>query len=205
MQKRITDMVKTVYGILLFLGMAFCLPAQECVVSVKYMPANADDSVEIFYNASRKLKWSDFLGDRRIGGTVAAETSSGIGYKYKSVVSEDGARIDFNVYCFFDRNRSWVLASGGKTDYNLNHEQRHFDISFIHTLLFIRQLRCLHVGADKVKSQVGACYREISVALNAMQADYDAQTHNGIDKEKQQEWDKKIDKMKSDLLKSVSL
>ena len=177
---------------LFFLFTAATVTAQKITVEVKYVFADETDNSLIAYKKNKKLKWPDFQGTPTDTANTSAITSSGMGYKFKLHRTEELATFTFTVSCSFSKPKSWV-EPGNLNDYVLNHEQRHFDISYINTLLFIQKLRDAGFSITNYRNEIQQIYNDVSVALNKMQRDYDTETKNGIDKEKQAEWNKKID------------
>lgn len=139
--------------------------------------------IHINYDLSKKLTWQDyaiFYGVRR----EAALTASEISY---NIINTDDA-MNVNVTCVFDKSRSNVV-SRYRNDYILNHEQKHFDISFIYAMKFIdelkRQQSLTYVIIDEI-------YSKIFYEWTAYQNKYDEETKNSVSKEMQLVWDQKI-------------
>lgn len=148
----------------------------------------------IYYNQDKILDWSDFLGEvPSITGTVAAITMSGFGYHSSTKLSGTKGEIDIGVYCFFNKNKSWVKP-GKTTSYILNHEQLHFDISFIAANNFIKEIRVAKLTSVNYNGEVARIYNECINAMNKMQDDYDNQTNNGQDYARQAKWNEFVEK-----------
>ena len=81
---------------------------------------------------------------------------------------------------------------GNKSAYILNHEQKHFDIAFINTLLFIQSLRQAHFTATNYQALIEKIYNETAEAMSRIQDQYDAETAHSMIPEKQSLWDEKI-------------
>ena len=142
-----------------------------------------------YYNASRPLTWKDFKGQPDASNTrAAALTASGFGYKadFKNV----GSKSDLNikVYCYFNKNNSWV-KEGKTTEYILNHEQEHFNISFIAASIFVEKLKAAGMTKSNFNSLLPGLYKECCDIMNKLQEDYDGQTKNGQLKDMQAKWD----------------
>ena len=147
------------------------------------MPA----SEVIYYSTSRPLIWQDFRGNPDAASRASAMTASGFGYKadYKNVGSK--TNINISVYCYFNKNNSWV-KTGRTTNYILNHEQHHFDISFIAANLFIEKLKAASITRRNYNVILPNLYTECCSIMNRMQDEYDSQTKNGQLKEEQERW-----------------
>ena len=157
--------------------------------NVNYFNANKK-SFHINYELPKKLTWSDYKeykGIRR----EAALTATEISYQTKQV----GEEMTVNVSCIFDKTKSNVVKQH-KTDYILNHEQRHFDISYLFAMKFIRTLQNEpNLTIDKV----GVIYDNIYNEWDAYQDKYDKETSNSVSKANQALWDKKIDQQLDNL------
>ena len=82
-----------------------------------------------------------------------------------------------------------------KTDYILSHEQGHFDIAEIFARKLNKKMSEYNFNKKTYQQEVNKIYQDILDEKEAMQNDYDRQTNHSINKEKQAEWLKKIEKM----------
>lgn len=166
--------------------------AQAVSVKVNYVPVAKKDTTQIGYIPGKKLQWSDYkIIILKDSSTISAITSSGFGYSVRMHSSEGITSFVFDVYCFFSKPTSWV-KKGRTTDYVLNHEQKHFDISYINTLLFIKRLRQGTFTLENYRKELERNYKEAMNDMSAMQAAYDGETKNSIVKDKQAEWNNTI-------------
>ncbi|UAY51457.1 hypothetical protein [Ferruginibacter albus] len=178
----------------------FCLittgaSAQNVDVAVKYTTKpDLKDNNLIFYDGKQRLTWDDFKGTPNDDNTfTAALTYAGFGYG-ATFSDDDGdgkGTLTITVYCDFNKNGSWVKEKG-RNDYILNHEQHHFDISYICTLLFIKKLKEEKYTLANYNSVIKNAYRQTASQMSSMQNQYDTETHNGLIKDKQEEWNNKI-------------
>jgi len=157
---------------------------------VQRMPSPDNDT--IYYQPDKKLVWQNFKGDAGKPSIALAVTSSGLGYN--ALVKYHGAQtnITMNVYCYFNKQNSWV-RKGRESDYALTHEQHHFDVTYIATNLFIQKLRAANFTRSNYNSVIDRIYKESCDELERMQNAYDGQTKNGQLKDRQYEWNAKID------------
>ncbi len=141
----------------------------------------------IYYNPARPLSWIDFKGAPDPSSRATAVTASGFGYKadYKNVGS--ATNINISVYCYFNKNNSWV-KSGRATQYILNHEQQHFDISFIAASVFVEKLKAASLTKANYNVVLPSLYKECCAIMNKLQDEYDGQTKNGQLPEVQAKW-----------------
>ena len=143
----------------------------------------------IYYRKSRKLNWDYFTGQvPENTGIIAALTVSGFGYGASLKTINGKGELNINVYCYFSKNKSWVKP-GKNTLYILNHEQHHFDVSYIAAELFIDKLQSAKFTTGNYNELLARIYRECCDSMNKMQNDYDSQTKNGQVKDEQARWD----------------
>lgn len=142
----------------------------------------------IYYNSAKKLTWADFKGIPDKPDPIAAITSSGFGYNAGMRSKNGKGTINVDIYCYFNKPNSWV-KTGKNTPYILNHEQHHFDATYIIAKTFIARVKEAALTPDNMNAELARIYKDCNVLLNKMQDDYDKQTRNGIDKAKQASWD----------------
>ncbi len=190
----IIHMRKNFLFLSLLLLIAAKLSAQNLSVVVNYTttPRLSDKSL-IFYDANRKLNWTDFRGAPDANVVAAAQTDAGFGYNSSYSYADGKGTLTITVYCDFNKNTSWFKPEG-KNDYILKHEQHHFDIAYLCTMQFIDRLRKGTYTTTNYHQLIGSAYKECATTLNAMQNQYDNETQHGIIKDKQQEWNDKIEK-----------
>jgi len=179
-------------NLLLFVSVKLSAQNLSVVVDYTTSPKLSDKSL-IFYDANRKLNWTDFRGVADANTVAAALTDAGFGYNSSYSYSDGKGTLTITVYCDFNKNTSWFKPEG-KNDYILRHEQHHFDIAYICTMQFIDRLRKGAYTTTNYHQLIGAAYKECATSMNAMQNQYDNETQHGLIKDKQQEWSDKIDK-----------
>lgn len=153
--------------------------------------AQSKDEELLEWNASKKLTWNDYKANPDPSTDAAASTTTYLSIEYNITSTSFGYKIKSN----FSKTRSWGLH---KTDYILTHEQGHFDIAEI----FARKLNKL-MGEYKFdwktyRQDLKKIYDDVLNEKEKMQNDYDEETNHSINKEKQEEWLKKINKMLED-------
>lgn len=146
----------------------------------------------IYYNTNKKLVWSDFKGNPAEPEPIAAVTSSGFGYDASMHAINGKGAISVNIYCYFNKPNSWV-RKGKNTTYILNHEQHHFDVTYIVAKMFIDKVKAAALTTENMNAQLAKIYKDCCAIMNKMQSDYDAATKNGQIKVKQEEWNKFIE------------
>lgn len=165
--------------------------AQKVETSISWLTNIPDAANSIIYNPNQKLAIEDFKGAPDAGMDAVAITSSGFMFTAGYHSSNGKATLAIAVYCSFDKQKSWMKEKG-KNPYILAHEQHHFDISYLNTLLFIKKVKQAKFRQDDYKEQLRSIYEEVVQGMRNMQQQYDEETGNGINKAKQEEWNKKI-------------
>ena len=145
----------------------------------------------IYYDSNRKLTWADFRGKPAISGPAAAITESGFGFKMSVNSFNRKTDMVITVFCYFNKEKSWVRP-GMDDDYALEHEQHHFDITYINAVLFIQKLRKAQFNRGNFNVLVNKIHDECFTAMDKMQDEYDSQTSNGRIKSMQKAWNKKV-------------
>lgn len=143
------------------------------------------------WDSEQRLSWSDFKATPSNQGRAAAITASGISYQFSTMESNGVYELDYTVHTYFYPNKSWYHPEVCD-EVILSHEQLHFDI----TELFARKMRRLLSETKftkNVKSEVRAIYRRINNELADFQNLYDDETNFSRDREKQSQWNKKIE------------
>ncbi|MDX1478570.1 MAG: DUF922 domain-containing protein [Saprospiraceae bacterium] len=144
----------------------------------------AQDAV-IVWDRDRPLSWSDFQGPPDPDSEHAAGTYSGVRYTYTYTMPD--RTFTFEVAAYFDPARSWRKPDAN-SDYLLQHEQLHFDISELHA----RLLRKAFAEADfseRFETEIKAIHAENSAARRAMQRRYDGETDHSNNRAAQQRWE----------------
>ncbi len=141
----------------------------------------------IYYNPNKNLVWADFKGIPGPPSPVAAITASGFGYKANMSSSGGKGEINVAIYCYFNKNSSWVRL-GKTTAYILNHEQHHFDVSYLAAGIFMNKIKNAALTTSNCNVLLQRVYKECCDMMNKMQDDYDGQTMNGQLEDKQQKW-----------------
>lgn len=175
--------------------------AQKLQVKVIYTDGKKDDA--LIYYSPKKLSWNDFTGSPNMSSDAAAITSAGFGFGAGFKRVDDKAELTITVNCNFNKTKSWVKESG-RTAYILNHEQHHFDISYISTMLFVQKLKEAHFTMDNYKTLLPSIYNQCVQNMSDLQEKYDTETSNGRIKDKQEEWNKKIATQLSSLNSAIA-
>ena len=141
-------------------------------------------AVEIPYKSGKKLNWSDFTFSEERKDKVIATASTGLYYSF----SQKGNKLEVNVCAYFSKPESFVVC-GKESDHVLNHEQKHFDITYLFSLKLIQKCRA-YQNLDV--ATVDRLYNQTKQELDAFQDRYDAETTHSLNKGSQLQWDKII-------------
>jgi hypothetical protein len=179
--------------IILFCG-SHLLGQSLTVNVVLVQPTAPETSDTIYYSPNRKLTWADFKGQPDAGNSAVAITNSGFGFGMGSYTKGGKTRLNITVQGSFSKSRSWI-KKGYATEYVLNHEQHHFDLTWYCTVQFYKKLKAANLTQANYRDMITTIYTEAYTLLRQLQDAYDTETNNGILKDKQAVWNKKIDSL----------
>ena len=151
-------------------------------------PAEADT---VFYSPTHPLTWADFTAAPRTGGYAAAVFPS-FSYAGRPEIVAGQLRLHLTCKVFVVRSSSWV-GPGQRTAYNLNHEQRHFDLVQLVAERYKRRVPADSLTLADYNSQLQYQYIESYREMNRVQEQYDAETLHGRDATAQERWNQRID------------
>jgi len=163
------------------------LPGKIIVVVFFILPlfVVAQDNESIQWSVNKKLDWSDYLATPPSTSDAAAITSTSIGIEYHVRNSV----FTYTVACLFSKTRSWGRF---RTDYILQHEQGHFDITEIFARKLSKELSEYKFDPGNYEHEVNSIYKKIMDEKEEYQNRYDTETDFSRNKEKQAEWLEKI-------------
>lgn len=150
--------------------------------------AQRDNEELIRWDDVKRLNWSDYKGKPDPNSDAAASTSTYLVIDYN--ISQN--TMTYKIQSMFSRTRSWGLH---KTDYILSHEQGHFDIAEIFARKLHKKMSEYKFDKRTYQKSLGKIYDEVVEEKTEMQNDYDRETRHSINKEKQAQWLKKIEKL----------
>jgi len=170
------------------------LPAQNLNGAVNYVTSDGtSDNNKIFYQQNQFLTWDDFKGKPVEGSETAALTNAGFALKLAFHRVGNISQLVIDVNCNFSKKDSWVKP-GKKSAYILNHEQKHFDIAYLNTILFIQKLKKATLTNANYATVIQNIHNECAAAMEKMQNQYDMETSHSLLTQNQAEWDEKISK-----------
>lgn len=149
---------------------------------------SVNEDKKIAWNENYKLSWSDFKAASKGNGYVAS-TSSGISFSYTFSFTETGEiiNLDVSITSYFYPENSWFIPSE-VSQYILNHEQTHFDISELHARILRKEISEA-TFTKNLKIEIEAIYKSIEDKRRAMQQLFDKETDHSKIKEKELEWE----------------
>lgn len=154
--------------------------------------AQKDNEELLRWSAHRKLTWEDYKSRPNPNSDAAASTTTYLKVSYD--ISSSG--FSYKIESKFSKSRSWGLH---KTDYILSHEQGHFDIAEVFARKLHQKLSAYKFNRKTYDKDLSKIYEEVTQEKEETQNAYDKETRHSINKEKQAEWLKKIEKMLEEL------
>lgn len=140
------------------------------------------------WQRDRKLVWDDFLQQPVRGTDAVASTSTSLGVAYQL----KGGALTWDITCNFQKKKSWGLV---KTEYILDHEQRHFDITELFARKLHEALLDYKLNRNTYKADLNRIYAAVVKDKETFQALYDGQTDHSRKKGIQRMWSEQIEKM----------
>jgi len=153
-----------------------------------YQQQHADT---VYYNSSRPLRWDDFR-ETRSEGNFAASIFPSFGYDQRTKLEDGIIEVELVLKVFMVKSASWV-GPGSRSNYNLNHEQKHFELVKLVAERFKKKLLSEKLNPDNYQGIINFEYLEFYREMNKIQREYDAQTSHGTSGVNQAIWDKKIE------------
>jgi predicted secreted Zn-dependent protease len=145
------------------------------------------DEEFIEWSPASKLTWDDYLAKPSSLSDAAAITSTALGIEYHV----RNNKLSYKITCRFSKTRSWGRF---KTDYILQHEQGHFDITEIFARKLAKTIQEYDFNPRQYQHDLSDIYKRIMDEKEDFQNQYDKETDFSRNKERQAEWLKKIEK-----------
>ncbi len=157
------------------------------IFSASITSLNEED--KIAWNSKVKLSWYDFKAAPKNNSGFVASTSSGISFSYTFSYKETGEilNLDVIITSYFYPNKSWYIPSEA-SDYILNHEQAHFDISELHARMLRKEISEATFSKN-LKKEIEAIYNRVEKKRRDMQHLFDNESNHSKVKEKEKEWE----------------
>lgn len=148
------------------------------------------DRDTVFYDPSRPVRWADFRDKPNSGSRFNAVIFTSLALEGSPFVSDGTIIMPLEVKVYMLPSSSWVKS---QSDYSLNHEQRHFDVTRIVGNRLKSTLLGLDVNPDNYDALVNDAFFDAFREMNRLQEIYDSQTQHGLDKAAQAHWNEMID------------
>ncbi|MFS8082492.1 MAG: hypothetical protein ACMG51_03495 [Ginsengibacter sp.] len=166
--------------------------AQKTIVSaVMENHLNKASSDTIYYDFDQKLNWKDFQGTPGTQPSIGAITASGFAFHSSMDYVNNVLKIRIGVYTFFTKHDSWKKKDIN-SDYHLEHEQHHFDITRLGAQKFLDGIQKANFTMKNYQQLMNSIFSKIYDENIQLQQQYDRETKNSMDVDKQTEWNKKI-------------
>jgi hypothetical protein len=144
----------------------------------------------IYYAARRPLTWGDFQS-KTAAMSYAAEVFPTFGYDEHKEVAKGVINVAIVVKVSFPKSAAWAREAS-KSDYTLNHEQRHFDIAKIAAERFKQRVSSRSLTVDNYEAVINEEYLNAYREMSEMQRQYDNETAHGTNHATQEQWNRRI-------------
>jgi len=139
----------------------------------------------IEWSSVKRLTWDDYLANPPSVSDAAAITSTALGVEYHL----KNNTLTYTITCRFSKTNSWGKH---KTEYILQHEQGHFDITELFARKLAKELKEYKFNVRKYQDDVSKIYKKVMDEKEEYQNKYDKETDFSRNKQRQLEWLEKI-------------
>ena len=150
------------------------------------------DTDTVYYQKGRSLSFNDFQAKPPQNNGFQAAIFPSFGYDMQRELRGGLIQVQIILKVYMVKSASWALPMI-KSTYSLNHEQRHFDLVKLISERFKAKLLSEKLNPDNYEGIISFEYHEFYREMNRLQKRYDQETNHGINKAKQDEWNKRID------------
>lgn len=185
-------MVKKLSALIFILFFSFSGFAQRVILNASLENKISDPANDtIYYSLNRPLSWADFKGAPDYNNPGGAITASGFAfYANMNMVGKD-IYLNVTVYTFFSKKNSWKKPNIN-SNYHLQHEQHHFDITRISAERFYNELLKANFSVNNYSKLLSSLFNKAFDENTALQQKYDSETHHSINTSQQLKWNNKI-------------
>lgn len=145
------------------------------------------------WTSYQKLTWKDFIGSPIEDSSYDAVTTTSFLFKGMRW-DKKGAK--GSLIAVFFKQKSWTKSSNFLL---LEHEQGHFDITEIYARKFRSKLKKTKLRNKFASKELQYIYHIYISEMEKWQGLYDVETNHGKNREKQEEWNKKISERLNEL------
>jgi hypothetical protein len=160
------------------------------VIATDFTPNEIDSDTLYFFQ--RKVVLDDFTPKTKSSGRFAAAIFTSMGYQAFVKMSNDTIYLNLEVKVYQIKGMSWILESE-KTQYVLDHEQTHFNITQLVAEKFKERLHEEALPPQDYDSRIQFLYLDYYRMINRMQNIYDDETRHGVNKTEQARWEKYVE------------
>ena len=144
----------------------------------------------IRFDQRSTVTWDDFQGPDETNTENMAKTRSGVKYSYNAMIRDGELELNFEVYSYFDKDRSWTIAEPDD-EYLLAHEQLHFTIAELNARKFRKTLATYNY-TDNFAEEVKALFKKSNEDRRAMQKKYDKESDHSRNPTEQARWERYV-------------
>ena len=145
----------------------------------------------VYYDPQRPLVWDDFR-EKRSDSKFAASVFPSFGYDEATKMVNGIIHVDLVLKVYVVKSASWV-GPGIRSNYNLEHEQRHFDLVKLVAERFKKKLLSEKLTPDNFQGIINFEYIEFYREMNRIQQEYDRETAHGTQPTAQEYWNRKVE------------
>ncbi len=150
------------------------------------------DPDTVYYQKGRSLSFNDFQAKPPQNTRFQAAIFPSFGYEMQREFKGGLIQVQIVLKVYMIRSASWAFPMI-KSTYSLNHEQRHFDLVKLISERFKLKLLSEKLNPDNYEGIINFEYLEFYREMNRLQQRYDQETNHGINKAKQDDWNRWID------------
>lgn len=161
-------------------------------LQVSFKNYEEEDTDTIYYHKDRALSFDDFRAKSPQNNKFQAAIFPSFGYDLHRELKEGFIQIQVILKVYMIRSASWASALI-KSNYSLNHEQRHFDLVKLIAERFKSKLISEKLNPDNYEGIISFEYLQFYREMNRLQDKYDQETNHGMNKSKQDDWNRWID------------
>lgn len=141
---------------------------------------------KITWQEGRKLSWSDFKGTPSGPSDYVASTNSGVSFSFSYSEQNGKGIVEFTVLSNFYPNLSWYRPTR-VSEYILEHEQMHFDISELYARKLRKALSKIPQNRE-FKEVAEVVYEQNEWERSQTQEQYDLESDHSNHRENEYRW-----------------
>ncbi len=161
-------------------------------LKISFRNYQEQDPDTVYYQKGRSLSFNDFQAKPPQNTRFQAAIFPSFGYDMQREFKGGLIQVQVILKVYMIKSASWAFPMI-KSTYSLNHEQRHFDLVKLISERFKAKLLSEKLNPDNYEGIINFEYVEFYREMNRLQQKYDQETNHGINKAKQDEWNRWID------------